>query len=240
MQRLLTILIFNSFFLSCIAQPGEKSVFAGVMYKSTGIGLAFQSKTEATKGFGRQYDVEFTNYHHPQETKTFNTEVNNPTAYVFGKINKAALLKLGYSASYKISQFSDAQRVGIDVSVGGGLIVGFLKPVYINMIYPDILGYETVVSEKYDPKKHTDKTRIAGYSDGRLGWNELSTQMGLHLRAGAGFNWGYYTNFPKRLEAGFYVEYFKNGLPVMAFTKNKVIQEGIFVKLFFGKYNANN
>lgn len=240
MQRPLSILIFNLLFLSCFAQPGEKSVFGGVMYKSSGLGLAFQSRTETTKGNGRQYDIDFANYRHPQETKTFNSEVNNPTAYVYGKLNRAALLKIGYSVTHKFSQFSDAQRIGIDVSVGGGLIAGFLKPVYINMIYPDVLGYETIVSEKYDPKKHTDKTRIAGYSDGRLGWNELTTEIGFHLRAGAGFNWGYYTNFPKRLEAGFYLEYFNNGLPVMALTKNKPLQEGIFVKLFIGKHKAKN
>jgi hypothetical protein len=240
MLRLILISFFNMIFLSSFAQPGEGSIFGGIMYKTSGIGLAFQNKSETTRGFGRQIDVDFASYHHPQEVKTFNSEVNNPTPYVYGKINKAAILKMGYSVSYKISHFSDAQRVGIDVIAGGGFIAGFLKPVYINMIYPDVLGYETVVSEKYDPYKHTDKTRIAGYSDGRLGWSELSTKLGLHLQAGAGFNWGYYTNFPKRLEAGFFLEYFSTGLPVMAITKNKILQEGVYVKLFLGRHNAKN
>ncbi|MCB9252091.1 MAG: hypothetical protein H6605_06460 [Flavobacteriales bacterium] len=235
---LFTLIIFIAF--TSFGQIGEKSFFGGVLYKSSGLGLAFQSKTEINEKMGKQIDLELSTFRHPQEVKTFNTEISNPTPYVYGKLNKAALLKLYYSRSYKLTQFNDAQRVGVDVTFGGGLILAFLKPVYINLIYPDNLGSETIVSEKYDPDKHKDKNQIAGYSNGRLGWNELATRPGLHLSAGAGFTWGYFTNYPKRLETGFYVEAFNSGLPLMAFAKNKPLNEGVYVKLFIGKRNYKN
>ncbi len=221
-------------------QPTERAFYGGLIYKSSGLGFAYQNKLDAGKGLGKQFDLELATYRHPQETKTFNADINNPTPFVFGKQNKVAILKAQYSLSHKISQFSDAQRIGIDINCGAGLSVGFLKPVYINMIYPDGAGYEIIVSEKYDPLKHTDKTRIAGYSDGRIGLNEITYKTGLSASASIGFMWGYYTNFPKRLEAGFYSEFFNKGLPVMAFAKNRNFQNGIFLKLLFGKRVAKN
>lgn len=210
------------------------------MYKSSGIGIAYQNKFEVAKGFGRQFDIELATLRHPQETKTFNKEVNNPTPFVFGKLNKAAIFKINYKFTSKIAEFSDAQRVGIDLVFGGGIAVGFLKPVYINMIYPDASGYETIVAEKYNPSIHTDKTKIAGYSDNRIGWNEIDYKTGISLAGGIGFTWGYFTNYPKRLEAGLYLEYFNKGLPVMAFAPNKSFSEGVYVKLFIGKRTEKN
>jgi len=226
--------------LYTIGQINERSFYGGVMYKSSGLGIVYQNKLEAQKGFGKQLDIEFSTFHHVQETKTFNSDISNPRAFVFGKLNKAALLKTNYSATYKISQFSDAQRVGIDLIGGGGIILGFLKPVYIDMIYPDPAGYESLVSEKYDPDKHKDKAQIAGYADGRLGWNELNYKVGLSMSFGLGFTWGYFSSYPKRLETGYYLEYFNNGLPVMAYTQNKNLQKGVFIKLLFGKRIQKN
>ncbi len=228
------------FFVLAKGQLTERSFYGGIMYKSSGLGVVYQNKFEAAKGFGKQFDIEFATYHHPQETKTFNKEVNNPTPFVFGKLNKTAILKMNYCLSHKITDFSDAQRIGIDVVFGGGVALGFLKPVYINLIYPDAFGYEKLIAEKYNPAIHTDKTRIAGYSDNRIGWNELEYKTGISITGGIGFTWGYYTNFPKRLEAGFYMEYFNKGLPVMAFAKNKSVREGVYLKLFLGKRTSKN
>lgn len=238
-KLLLSILLLISGFISK-SQSSERAFYGGIMYKTSGLGIVYQNKFDGQKGQGKQFDVELATYRHPQETKTFNADVNNPTPFVYGKLNKVVILKTQYSFSYKIAQFTDAQRVGIDFIYGAGVSVGFLKPVYINLIVPDASGYETVVSEKYDPVKHWDKTRIAGYTDGRIGLSEINYKAGLSVSAGIGFMWGYFTNYPKRLETGFYSEFFNKGLPVMAFTKNKSLQNGIFIKLFFGKKVAKN
>ena len=218
----------------------ERAGYGGIMYKSYGLGIAYQKKFESFKPFGKQLDAEMAMFHHPQETKSFNTDLNNPSPFVFGKLNKVAILKVQYAITKKISQFSESQRVGIDMILGGGMIIGFLKPVYINLIYPSPNGYETVVAEKYNPGKHTDITKIAGYADSRVGWNEVTSKVGLSVSGGAGFTWGYFSNFPKRLESGFYLEYFDNGLPVMAFVKNKNLIQGVYVKLLFGKRVSKN
>ncbi|MFM9945283.1 MAG: hypothetical protein ACKVQB_08640 [Bacteroidia bacterium] len=240
MHRLLLSILLVCMGFSSKSQTIERAFYGGLVYKTSGLGILYQNKFDQQKKFGKQFDLELSTYRHSRETKTFNSDVNNPTPFVFGKVNKVALLKAQYSVSSKISQFSDAQRIGIDVICGAGVSVGFLKPVYINLIYPDPSGYETVVSEKYNPSKHTDKTRIAGYSDSRVGLNEIDSKIGFSASAGIGFTWGYFTNFPKRLETGFYLEYFKNGLPVMAFVKNKSIQNGIYLKLFIGKRLTKN
>jgi hypothetical protein len=240
MIRICLIFIFCSSLIKANGQIGEQAFYGGVMYKNTGLGISYQSKLDIKEKVGKQFDVELSTFHHAREVKTFNSELSNPTAFVFGKLNKAALLKIQYFRSYKISQFSDAQRVGVDINLGGGFIAGFLKPIYVNIIYPDALGYETIVSEKYNPLKHTTKSRIAGYADGRLGWSEISTKLGINLSMSVGFTWGYFTNYPKRLETGLYLECFNNGLPIMAFTRNKPLQSGLFVKLFLGKRNSKN
>jgi len=218
----------------------ERTIYGGVVYKTSGLGFSYQNKLVAQNGIGKQFDLELTTYHHPQETKIFNSELNNPSPYVFGKLNKVAIFKTQYCVTKEISKFSENQRVGIDLVGGTGISVGFLKPVYLNLIYPDGFGYEITVSEKYNPTIHTDKTRIAGYSDGRIGLNEINYKVGISVNAGVGFTWGYFTDFPKRLELGYYSEYFNNGLLVMAFTKNKSFQNGVYIKMFFGKRTMKN
>jgi len=228
------------FCLIAKGQLSERTFYGGIMYKSSGLGINYQNKLESAKGFGKQFDIDLCTYHHQQESKSFNTELNNPAPFIFGKINRVAILKTQYSITHKLSGFTDAQRVGLDLVLGGGISIGFLKPVYINLVYPNANGYETLVSEKYDPNKHTDKTKIAGYTDSRVGWSEIATKAGISLSAGIGFTWGYFTNFPKRLETGFYLEYFDKGLPVMAFAKNKRLNEGMYLKVFLGKRVSKN
>jgi hypothetical protein len=240
MVRSLIIITLIFHFTATNGQLAEKVYYGGIVYKNSGIGFVYQSKLNSSHNFDKQFDLEFTNFKHSQETKTFNTEVNAPTPYVFGKLNKVALLKSNFSATHSISQFTDAQRIGIDLIAGGGITLAFLKPVYVNIIYPDPYGYEAIVSERYNPERHTNRSRIAGYTDGRVGLDEVNIKPGLSLSAGMGFTWGYFTNYPKRLETGFYLEYFKNGLPVMAFVKNKTLQNGLYIKLFMGKRSFKN
>lgn len=227
----------------CWSASGQSSVlsnYGGFIYKFNGLGISYLKKFETKKSIGKQFEVEFETCKHPKETKTFNSEIANSTPFVFGKINKAAIFKAQYFITKNISQFTDEQRVGIDFMFGGGLAIGFLKPVYLNMIYPDGGGFEVIVSEKYNPQKHKDITRISGYSDFRTGLGETVYRTGLAASCGIGFTWGYYNNFPKRIEAGCFFEYFRNGLPLMAFAESKPLQSGIFVKVLFGKRIFNN
>lgn len=204
------------------------------------MGIAYQSKIENGGKFGKQFEINLATFKHPQETKSFNTDVSNPTPFVFGKLNKAAIAKFNYVLSKKVSEFTDAQRIGIDLLAGAGFSLGILKPIYLNFLYPDGKGSETVLTEKYDPQRHTERERIVGYADSRIGMNEISCKVGLSVSAGMGFTWGYFTEFPKRLESGLYLEYFKNGLPVMAIAKNRSVQTGLYFRLMFGKRILKN
>ncbi|MCC6720655.1 MAG: hypothetical protein IT243_00520 [Bacteroidia bacterium] len=222
------------------SQKSMLSNYGGVIYKFSGIGIALQKKLETDKNFGKQYDIEFAGYKHPKEIKTFNSEIANSTPFVFGKLNKVAILKAKYSISKNISEFTDDQRIGIDILIGGGIAFGILKPVYINQVYPDGHGFEIIVSEKYNPEKHKDISSISGYSDFRTGLNETTYKTGITATLGIGFTWGYFDNYPKRLETGYFIEYFPKGLPIMAFVKNNPIQNGVFIKMLFGKRIFNN
>ncbi|NUM32122.1 MAG: hypothetical protein HUU47_07335 [Bacteroidetes bacterium] len=236
------IILIICIFTHCVswAQSSVLSNYGGFVYKFNGFGVSYQKKFETNKNIGKQFEIEFETFKHEKETKTFNSEIANSTPFVFGKLNKTAILKAQYFITKNISQFTDEQRVGIDLVMGGGIAIGILKPVYLNMIYPDGGGFEIIVSEKYNPLKHTDITRIAGYSDFRTGLGETTYKTGITASTGIGFTWGYYNNFPKRIEIGCFLEFFRKGLPVMAFAQNKPIQKGVYVKIFFGKRIFNN
>lgn len=232
-----SILPILMFFASSIAycQKSMLSHYGGIVYKFSGFGVTYQKKFEPEKNYGKQFEIEFSSLKHSKEIKSFNPEIANSTPFVFGKLNKTAVLKVQYYLTKSISQFTDEQRVGIDLLLGGGLALGILKPVYLNMAYPDGQGFEIIVSEKYNPQLHTDISRISGYSDFRTGIGETNYKTGITATMSIGFTWGYFDNYPKRLETGCFAEYFRNGLPIMAFTKNKPLNAGIFIKMLFGK-----
>ena len=73
-KLLLSILLLLIGFISK-SQSSERIFYGGVFYKSAGLGICFQNKFDTKNEIGKQFDIELSTYHHPQETKTFNQSI---------------------------------------------------------------------------------------------------------------------------------------------------------------------
>ena len=60
MPRLVLSFTLFMIFFSTYAQPGERCLYGGVMYKRSGLGFALQNKVDISEKWGKQYDIELT------------------------------------------------------------------------------------------------------------------------------------------------------------------------------------
>lgn len=152
--------------------------------------------------------------------------------YSFGRLNAVFFLRPSLGQTVVITERPYKNAVGLNFVYSIGANIAFLKPVYIEVLYPydnaPTQGY--LVSEKYDPAKHTDIYRIYGNSAFTKGISETQIKLGGFGRAGFQVEWGQYADEIRCLEAGITLDVFADGLPIVA---NK---DDSYKQLFYGFY----
>jgi hypothetical protein len=156
----------------------------------------------------RAWEVELWRLKHPKEVRITNEQFINPRPFVFGKLNELILLRGGYSRERLLFEKGPKNGVEWRWRYGGGLSMAFLKPVYLDVLYPIDPAdpqYVTVRSERYDPKRH-GQSNIYGRSRFQEGLDEMSLQAGVYGRVGLLFEWGATAEELRVLEAGISVD----------------------------------
>src|SRR5690606_4037741 len=98
--------------------------------------------------------------------------------------------------------------------LSGGPSLAILKPVYLEIYYPtpdNQSGF--LVSERYDPAKHTDPTVIFGNSSFFKGLSEVQGKIGLHVKGSLQFDWSDYSDQVQSIELGTVIDAFGSTLP---------------------------
>lgn len=179
------------------------------------------------------WEIELSRVKHPKEVKRqgFN---DNPSQYTFGKLNTVFFLRNTLGQTISIAERPYKNALGFNFVYGLGANLALLKPQYIEVYYPydNISNSGYLVSERYDPNKHTDIYRIYGKSTFTKGLSETSFQLGLAGKAGFQVEWSQYADEIRCLEAGVTIDGFMQGVPIMAKSE--------FDNIFYGFYISYN
>lgn len=208
----------------------------GLNVHSSGWGVQFRRSFNIT-GFKKlTFEGDFVGMKHPKEIKSINQAYDNPRSFVYGKLNSLSILRCG--TGRQITIYSKAERNGVEVRLNysGGLALGILKPVYLNILTEAAPNSSTliVVSKKYDPE--TDSLYdIYGRAPFTEGLSELSFRPGIYGKIGFNFEYAPVFEDVKAIEIGAIVDAFPTVIPIMAMTKNKQLFLSFYITIMYGR-----
>ena len=122
----------------------------GVLFHTQGIGITARRGYYLNAFAVRNIGVDLAYFKHPKEIQTTNPIYENGRPYVYGKQNTLQILRLWYGKQNLRAEKlrRDAVRFSTFWKVGAAL--GVLKPIYLEIGYPDI-PYDYTATERYDP-----------------------------------------------------------------------------------------
>ncbi len=199
-------------------------------------GLYFRHGWHKTGTQLNHYEIDIERIKHAKEVRRSGFS-DNPNQYQFGRLNVVFFLRNGMGQTVIITDKPYKNAVGLNFVYSIGSTIAFLKPVFIEVYYPyeggKTGGY--LVSEKYDPEKHTDVYKIYGNSSFGSGLSETKLVFGGYGRSGLQVEWGPYPDETRSLEAGITVDAFSKGLPIMAHSNYDQVFYGFYIAFNWGK-----
>lgn len=211
----------------------RSDVFGANRNSFNGLGLYYRLGWHKTGKEQNHWEIEFARIKHPKEVRRQGFS-ENPSQYTFGKLNTVFFMRNTLGQTIAITERPYKNAIGFSFVYSLGITTAFLKPQYLEVYYPDDnlrnTGY--LVSEKYDPAKHTDIFRIYGKSSFMRGVSETQLQLGFGGKAGFQVDWSDYPDEIRGIEAGITLDGFLNGVPIMAKSGPD--------RLFYGFYLAYN
>jgi hypothetical protein len=213
----------------------RKRVMIGGNLNSSGLGgINFKYGWHKTGTKKNMLDLELARVRHPKETRIYG-QSETPQQYTFGRLNMAFLLRSGYGQTIFITERPYKNALQLNFNYAVGVSAAFLKPIYLDIFYPNtdgIGGY--VVPERYDPVKHDNQSRIFGNSSFFQGINNTSLKVGAYGRASLSVEWGEYPDEFHTIEAGVAVDVFPDRLPLMAYQPKTFYLFNLFIGYQFG------
>ncbi len=171
---------------------------------------------------------------HPKEIKGSNPIFPNNKRFVFGKENFFFNIKASYG--FQKIKFKKKDKGGIEIRFQymGGVSLGFLKPVYYEVLIP-VSAYEyNLETEKFNPSLHTPYD-IYGRASFLKGFDEIIFVPGLTGQFGISFEFGATDPVISAIEIGVSADIYTREITIMASDDNRMFFPTLYVSFRFGK-----
>jgi hypothetical protein len=213
----------------------EREVYGGITFHTQGWGLNFVKNYFKTVNKRSFYEIQFTFIHNPKQKKIYNPYYSDAKGYYYGKLNTFFVFRGLYGQRKVIGQKIRSKGVELGYVWGIGPSLGFLKPIYLEVIDFDQNALEVV---RYDPDIH-DLGNIYGRASGTNGFNEIMFRPGAFLKLGM------YVEYSKKqigisgIEAGVMLDAYFQEIEIMANIKNQQFFPMFYINIFVGtKFNT--
>jgi hypothetical protein len=219
----------------------SKKSQGGIFIHSNGFGLGYKfGKLTPMSGFrSLVYEFELVTLRHPKEIKIVNPILPESKGYVFGKINDFFALRLSVGLDNLLYDKAKIDGVEIGYNVGVGPIIGFLKPVYVNVFKRDNEAKIYIDLERYDPDNtHTQPAEIYGGAGFFTGLGQTRPIPGVQGKFAMSFDWAKEETKINCLETGITLDVFPSKVPIFASFEddmNKQVFLNFFAKVSIGK-----
>lgn len=201
-----------------------------------------QQKSPGKKTVWQLYFSEIRHEKEAKQQRTANTyaSLGKNTPYIFGKINNAYTLQLGYGREQMLfpALLNGNMSVGLRYTAGPALAL--LKPYYLNLVYVDYIPgpVPRLETERYsaDNKEHFLQP---GFILGNGGWSKGLGEMkyipGLFAELAFTLEPDRPKSFVKTITIGGNAAFYTSGIEIMAERKAYAYQASFFVGLALGK-----
>lgn len=185
----------------------------GLMLHTRGYGMNFR-RQYYIDGYNKQgWELDLVNIRHEKEVNIYNPFDNSARGFVYWKLNSFYALRAGYTRDFTIVDKTDQGTVAFDILVAGGLSLGMLKPVYLEIYQQVGNGSFILVTERYDPEVH-DFNDIYGRSGFFRGFDEISFLPGAYVKLGGVFDFNLLDERATTLEVGAIFDVYPREVPI--------------------------
>ncbi len=205
----------------------------GFTLHTSGLGAYYRRGWRATGFLDRMMNIEYVNMRHPKEYKVFTQGSSSQRGYFYGKVNSFSMLRASYG--WQKVMFDKEVKRGVRVSYIFlfGPSIGFLKPIYVEVDYPD-QGTTQSAIEPYDFDKHSAAT-IEQRAPFIYGINQIKLRPGGHVKAAFNFEYSSDDQIIRAVEVGSNLDVFAQRINMMANTYNNQFFLTLYLSLQFGK-----
>jgi len=211
----------------------KKQTVYGIKLISDGYGFFFEMGRAKSVKKSMLYQFEFAERKHNKEEKQNSLTFSAP--YIYGKLNFFYPVKLGVQQQILLGNKSNKNGVSVTGNLGGGLLVGLLRPYEVEV---DKNGQRTFVS--YDSpdsllfKNAYNDPSATGPGFG-TGWKHLKVTPGIYVKPALRFDYGKLNELVSALEVGVMAEFYSKKIPQMLYLKQKQLFYSAYVTLLFGR-----
>lgn len=211
----------------------KRQVVGGPVLHTRGFGLSFAWGKRIDGFHQRMIQIELVTMKHEKEYRSFNPYYDDSKGYVFGKLNQMIVLRPTWGVKRQLYDKLRPSGVEVGYSYGIGPSLAFLKPIYLEIGYPEF-PYTYLETERYNPEEHTID-RIYGRSSNLKGIEKMQLIPGLHGKFGMVFEYADTRDRIKGIEVGATVDAYIKKVPIMAFVPNHSLFFNFYLQLIFGK-----
>lgn len=205
----------------------------GVFLNSNGIEADYSYSKRINARNHTLYQVEILAMKNPKEIKISNSYYSNK-GFVYGKINNFFEVRGQWGKQTEVYRKNDASGISIKYFYSLGPSIGFLKPIYYEIVYTTGTVYgEYLQIEKFSPSIH--QSNIYGKASFLKGINEISIIPGASGKFGFNFEYSKNNKSINALEIGIGLDIFPRNIPIMAIESNQFFYLNFFAGYRFGK-----
>ncbi|MGC4103383.1 hypothetical protein [Ferruginibacter sp.] len=212
----------------------KKQTVYGFKLNSDGYGAFFEIGRGKSIKKTMLYQLEIGERKHQKEEK-LTSIANFSSPFIYGKLNFFYPVKLGIQQQMLLGNKSNKNGVSVTGNLGGGLLLGLLRPYEIEV---DKNGQRTFV--RYDSPDSL--LFIDSWSDPSAsgpnfgtGWNHLSVTPGIYVKPAVRFDYGRLNELVSAIEVGLTAEYYSKKIPQMLYNKQKQFFFSAYFALMFGR-----
>lgn len=209
-----------------------------IQVHSLGYGIAYRPGKNPTAFKTYLWNLELITMKSPKQIKVINPYYNNSKRYVYGKLNDVFMLRAGYGLKKQLNRKPYWGGIELRWLIEGGLSVAFEKPYYyfvINIVEGTGGALTQIVETKKFDESSTSTDDIYGRAPFTRGINEIGIRPGVYLKTGLNFEFGYVKTRIKALETGAALEFFPQGVNIMADNRNQQFYLTFYLSFGIGK-----
>lgn len=206
-------------------------------------GISYTRQTAAGKK--ALWQLHFSELRHEKEVKQQRTDntfsyLGKSTAYIFGKINNAYTLQLGYGREQTLFPALLDGNISLGLRYSAGPALAFLKPYYLDLIYVEYQPEEVahIQTERYS-ESNAGKFLQPGSIQGKAAWSKGLGEMkyipGAFAELAFVLEPGKAKGFIQTITIGGNAAFYTSKIEIMAERKAYSYQASFFVGLALGK-----
>jgi hypothetical protein len=224
--------------VNTLAKQEEEGVIAyrkhfvfGAKLLNDGYGIFFEKGKASTVKKALLFQLELSEQKNQKEVKFLNNNI--PVApFIYGKENFFYPVKLGLQQQRLLGNKSNKNGVSITANYGGGLLLGLLRPYYVQLDDGSYVKYDSPDSLSF---LGLGTREIVGGDNVSKGWSEMKVTPGFYIKTSLRFDYGSYNELVSAIEAGISGEFYTKGIPLMAHNPEKQFFFKGYVAILFGK-----